>query len=273
MRKNNTITKVLSIIILISIFFQAVGYSYGAEFQIAAKEGDILTYKLTYKDEISYSKFLINKTFENSTSFVVSYNGYIAENLTGFNEVDVAYTNVTVTGDVIENLFGSGNLLNLILPMGTNFSKSEVEFQNYFKELEEDITILFNIGSGGYSINFVFYLRIVLLVKIVELTYYYSTTGVLLLGDYYFKDPTSGQESTGKFEILPEHSTILGADENPYNPANISGLDSNGDNNFDDYKKFQMDKQAVITIVLASLGFFGLASLSWYLIKRKRKLN
>ncbi len=268
MRKNNTRTKVLSIIILILIFIQAVGSSYGAEFQIAAKKDDILMYKLTFGNETSYAKYEINSTIENSTSITIFYNSYSAENLTGFNETDVVYSNSTITGNVSEDLFGSRNLLSLILPEGTNFSTSEGELQNYFDGFEE-ISAEFSIGSGGYSINIAFYLRIVVLVKIVEFTYYYSTTGVLLLGDFLFKDPSSAKETTGKYEILPDYSTILGADENPYNPANISGLDST--HPFADNKTFHIDTKGIITIVSASLGFIGLVWLSVFLIRKKKR--
>ncbi len=273
LRKNHVQATFLSIIFLLSIFSQTIGYSSAAEFQIVAKEDDILVYKLTFDDEVSYAKFEINRTFENSTSIFIGYNAYLAENLTEFNETDVVYSNVTLTGNISEDLFGSGSILNLISPMGTNFSNSESEMQEYFNNNEEGVTVDLSIGSYGYSINIAYYIRLVLLVKVVEITYYYSTTGVLLLGDYYFKNPSSSAQSSGKFEILPENSTILGADENPYNPADISVSNSTGDDNFDEYKKFQMDKQAIITIVLTSLGFIGLVSLSVFLIKRKRKIN
>ena len=259
--------------ILLSLFSQTIGYSCGAEFQIAAKEGDILMYKLTFGNETSYSKYEINKTVENSTSFVVFYNNYFAENLTGFNEIDVAYTNSTITGNISEDLFGMERMLTLILPMDTNFSASESELQQYFYDMSENISVDFSVGVFGYSINIAFYMRIVVLIKVVEFTYYYSTTGVLLLGDFYFNNPTSSAESNGYFEILPEYSTISGADENPYNPANIPVSNSTNDENFNEYKKFQMDTKAIITIVLGSLGFIGLVSLSVFLIKRKRKLN
>ncbi len=245
----------------------------GAEFQIATKEGDILMYKMTFGNETSYSKYEINKTVENSSSFVVYYNGYFAENLTGFNETDIAYTNSTITGNISEDLFGMEKMFTLILPVDTNFSASRNEFQKYFNDMSEEITVEFSIGAYGYSVNIAFYMRVVVLIKVVEFTYYFSTTGVLLLGDFYFKDPTSTSESTGKFEILPEYSTISGADENPFNPANISVSNSTSDEGFDDYKKFQMDTKAIITIVLGSLGFLGLAALLTSLIRRNRKLN
>ncbi len=270
LRKNHARTEILCIIIFISICYQIVGYSLGAEFEIAAKEGDILMYKMTFGNETSYSKYEINKTVELSDSFTIYYNGYFADNLTGLNETDVGYTNSTITGKISEDLFGSRNLLTLILPMGTNFSDSEIELQNYFDDIE-DITVVFTVGPSGYSINIAFYIWVVVLVKVVEFTYYYSTTGVLLLGDFEFKDPTSSEESTGKYEILPEHSTILGADENPYNPANIPGLDSTGEDQFPDKKAIQLDAKGIITIVLGSLGFIGLVWLSVYLIKRRRK--
>ncbi|MHA1902241.1 MAG: hypothetical protein ACTSWX_16530 [Promethearchaeota archaeon] len=249
-----------------------IGSSHAAGFQIAAKEDDVLMYKMTFDGETSYAKFTINQTIENSTAIVIFYNGYFAENLTGFNETDVGYSNSTLTGNVSHDLLESGSILNLILPMGTNFSKSITDLQDFFNQYE-DITAVFSVGSYGYSINIAFYVRLVLLVKVMELTYYYSTTGVLLLEDYYFKNPNSKDESSGIFEILPEYSTVIGADENPYDPANISGSNSSDDGQFSDYKKFQMDKKGIITIVLLCLAFFGLASLLWFLIKRKRKLQ
>ena len=271
LKKNNAQVTGLSILILLSIFSQTIGYSYGAEFQISAKEGDVLTYKLTFNDQVSYAKFEINNTYENSTSILISYNTYFAENLTGINETEVSYANITLAGSLSEDLLGSSALLNLILPMGTNFSKSESEIQQYFTNNEENVTVEYSIGSYGYSINYVYYLRFVVLIKAMELTFYYSTTGVLLKGEFFMKDPNTTAESSGEFEILPEHSTILGADENPYNPANISVSDSTDDETFDDYKKFQLDSKGIITIVLGSLAFIGITALIVSLIKRNRK--
>ncbi len=272
LKKSQGRATVLCILIIISIFCQTVGNSFGAGFQIAANEGDILMYKMTFGNETTYTKYEINKTVENSNSFIIYYNGYVAEDLTEFNEtdIDVAYSNATLTGDISEDLFASERILTLILPIGTNFTDSESELQDYFYEMEEDITIVFSIGPSGYSLNIAFYIRIIILVKIVEITFYYSTTGVLLQEDFYFKDPTSTTEANGKIEIIPEYSTILGADENPYNPANVPGLDSTGDDQFDDLKKIQFDTKGIIYIILASLGFSGLVVLSVYLIKRRR---
>ena len=271
LRKNNSRAIDLCIVISLCIFSQTIGYSLGADFQIIAEENDILMYKLTFDDEVSYAKFNVNKTYENSTSILISYNAYFAENLTGFNETDVLYTNTTLTGNAAENILGSGSIFNLILPIGTNFSNSESDMQEYFTENEEDIMAEYTIGVWGYSINIAYYVRFVVLIKVVEITYYYSTTGVLLLGDYYFKNPTSTDTSSGYFEILPENSTVSGADENPYNPANISVSESTDDETFDKYKKFKLDTKGIITIVLGSLAFIGLAVLSVYLIKRNRK--
>ena len=271
LRKNSARSTVLIIIFIISIFSQTIGYSYGAEFEIAAEEGDILMYKMTFGNQISYAKYEINKTIEDSNSFTIFYNGYFAENLTGFNETDVGYMNRTITGNITEDLFGSGSILTLILPYETNFSNSESEFQNFFDENEE-IMVKFSIGPSGYSINIAYYLRYMFLTKVMECTYYYSTSGVLLLGEYYFKNPSESTESFGKVEIIPEYSTILGTDENPYNPANIAGLDSTGDDQFDDYKKIQMDIQGIIWIVLMGLIFFGSITFLTTLMRRKRKL-
>ncbi len=271
MKKNNARVTGLSILILLTIFSQSLGYSYGAEFQISAKVGDVLTYKLTFNDQVSYAKFEINNTYENSTSILISYNTNFAENLTGINETEVSYANITIAGSLSEDLLGSSALLNLILPMGTNFSKSESEIQQYFINNEENVTIEYSIGSYGYSINYVYYLRFVVLIKAMDLTFYYSTTGVLLKGDFYMKDPNSNAESSGEFEILPEYSTILGADENPYNPANISDSDSTNDEDFDEYKKYMLDNKAIVTVVLLLLGFGGLATFSVFYMRRKRK--
>ena len=273
LKKSNSRAIVLCFILLISIFSQTIGYSYGAGFQITAKEDDVLMYKLTSNNDVSYVKFKINRTYENSTTIFIGYNAYFAENLTGFNETDVSYSNATLTGNISQDLFESGSILNLILPMGTNFSNSESELHEYFDNNEEGLTVELSIGAYGYSINIAFYVRLVLLVKMVEITYYYSTTGVLLQGDFYYKSSTSSTESNGKFEIIPEYSTISGADENPFNPADVPVSNSTSDEDFDDYKKFQMDTKSIITIVLGSLGFIGLASLSVFLIRRKRKLN
>ncbi len=272
LRKNGAGSTVLVIIIIISIFSQTIGYSYGAGFEIAAEEGDILTYKFTSGSEIGYAKYEINKTINCSNSFNIYYNGYFAENLTGFNETEVGYTNSTITGNITEDLFGSGSILTLILPIGTNFSDLESVIQNYF-DTNENITVKFSIGPSGYSINIVYYLRFFVLIKVMEFTYYYSTTGVLLLGDYYLKDPSSSTESSGQFEIIPEYSTILGTDENPYNPANIAGLDSTGDDQFDDYKKTLMDGQGIIWIVLFGLVFVGSVAFLVNRIKKRRSLD
>jgi len=210
LRKNHVQATFLSIIFLLSIFSQTIGYSSVAEFQIAAKEDDILVYKLTFDDEVSYAKFEINRTFENSTSIFIGYNAYFAENLTGFNETDVSYSNVTLTGNMSEDLFGSGSILNLILPMGTNFSNSESEMQEYFNNNEEDVTVDLSIGSYGYSINIAYYIRLVLLVKVVEITYYYSTTGVLLLGDYYFKTQVQVHNQAENLKSFLKNQQFLG---------------------------------------------------------------
>jgi len=271
LKKTNARATGLCILILLSIFSQTIGYSYGAEFQISAKVGDVLTYKLTFNDQVNYAKFEINNTYENSTSILISYITYFAENLTGINETEAIYSNITLTGRLSEDLLGSPAILNLILPMGINFSNSESEIQEYFTNDEENITVDYSIGSYGYSINYVYYLRFVVLIKAMEMTFYYSTTGVLLKGDFYIKDPKSIAESSGKFEILPEYSTILGADENPYNPANISDSDSTNDDGFDEYKKYNLDNKAIVTVVLLLLGFGGLSALSLYIIRRKRK--
>lgn len=271
LRKNGARSTVLIIIFIISIFSQTIGYSYGAGFEIAAEEGDILMYKMTFGNQISYAKYEINKTIEDSNSFTILYNGYFAENLTGFNETDVGYMNRTITGNITEDLLGAGSILTLILPNETNFSNLESEFQNYF-DGKEDVTVKFSIGPSGYSINIAYYVRYIFLTKVMEFTYYYSTSGVLLLGEYYFSNPSASTESFGKAEIIPEYSTILGTDENPYNPANIAGLDSTGDDQFDDYKNIQMDIQGIIWIVLMGLIFFGSVTFLTTLIRRKRKL-
>jgi hypothetical protein len=253
------------------MFSQTIGYSYGAEFQVTAKENDVLMYKLTFNDQVSYAKFEINNTIENSASIQINYNTYFAENLTGINETDAEHANITLTGSLSEDLLGSNSILNLILPTGTNFSKSESEIQEYFMNNEENVTVDYSFGSYGYSINFVYYLRFIILIKVMEMTYYYSTTGVLLLGDFYLKDPSSSSESSGTFEILPEYSTVLGADENPYNPANISDSNSADYEYFDDYTKFQLDNKAIITIVLLLIGFGGLTTVLVIFIRKKRK--
>jgi len=271
LKKTNARATGLCILILLSIFSQTIGYSYGAEFQISAKEGDVLTYKFTFNDQVSYAKFEINNTYENSTSILISYNTYFATNLTGINESEASYTNITIAGSLSEDLLGSPALLNLILPMGTNFSKSESEIQEYFTNNEENITVEYSIGAYGYSINYVYYLRFVVLIKAMEMTFYYSTTGVLLKGDFYIKDSKSMAESSGEFEILPEYSTILGADENPYNPANVPDSDSTNDEVFDEYKKYKLDNKAIITVVLLLIGFGGLTTFSVFYMRRKRK--
>ena len=66
-----------------------------------------------------------------------------------------------------------------------NFSNSESELQEYFIENEEDVTAEYTIGSGGYSINLAYYVRLVILIKVVEITYYYSTTGVLYCPNHH----------------------------------------------------------------------------------------
>lgn len=271
LKKNNARAIVLCILILLSMFSQTIGYSYGAEFQVTAKENDVLMYKLTFNDQVSYAKFEINNTIENSASIQINYNTYFAENLTGINETDAEHANITLTGSLSEDLLGSNSILNLILPTGTNFSKSESEIQEYFMNNEENVTVDYSFGSYGYSINFVYYLRFIILIKVMEMTYYYSTTGVLLLGDFYLKDPSSSSESSGTFEILPEYSTVLGADENPYNPANISDSNSADYEYFDDYTKFQLDNKAIITIVLLLIGFGGLTTVLVIFIRKKRK--
>ena len=272
LRKNGARSTVLVIMIILSIFSQTIGYSYGAEFEIAATEGDILMYKMTSGNETSYAKYEINKTIEDSNSFIIYYNGYFADNLTGFNETAVGYINTTLTGNITQDLFGAGSILTLILPTGTSFSNIESEIQNYFDE-NEDVTVKFSIGPSGYSINIAYYLRFVFLIKVIEFTYYYSTTGVLLLGDYYLKNPSTSTESYGQFEIIPEYSTVPGADENPYNPANIAGLDSTGDDQFDDYKKTVVDGKGIIWIVLIVLVFGGSAVFLASRLKKRRNLN
>jgi len=272
LRKKGAQSTVLGIIIIISIFSQTIGYSYGAEFEIVAEEGDILMYKMTSGNETIYAKYEINQTIEDSNSFIIYYNGYFAEDLTGFNETADGYTNTTITGNITQDLFESNSILTLILPNGTNFSNLESEFQNYFDE-DEDITVKFSIGPSGYSINIVYYLRFVFLIKVVEFTYYYSTTGVLLLADYYLNNPSEGTATFGQVEIIPEYSTILGTDENPYNPANIAGIDSTGDDQFDDYKNTLLDGQGIIWIVLIGLVFIGSLVFLAFLIKKRRNLN
>ena len=116
LKKNNARATILCIIILFSIFSQTIGYSLGAEFQITAKEDDILMYKLTFDNEVSYAKFQINKTYENTSSILISYNAYFAENLTEINETDVVHSNSSLNGNITEDLFESGSILNLILP-------------------------------------------------------------------------------------------------------------------------------------------------------------
>ena len=272
LRKNRAGSTVLVIMIIISIFSQTIGYSYGAGFEIAAEEGDILMYKFTSGSEIGYAKYEINEIINDSNSFDIYYNGYFANNLTGFNETNVGYSNSTITGNITEDLFGSGSILTLILPIGTNFANIESDIQNYF-DANEEVTVKFSIGPSGYSINIVYYLRFFFLIKVMEFTYYYSTTGVLLLGDYYLKDPSTSTESSGQFEIIPEYSTILGTDENPYNPANIAGLDSTGDDQFDDYKKTVVDGVGIIWIVVIVLVFGGSAVFLVSRIKKKRTLD
>jgi len=271
LKKINTRATGLCLLILLSIFSQTLGYSYGAEFQTSAKVGDVLTYKLTFNDQVSYAKFEVNSTYENDTSIQISYNSYFAENLTGINESEASHANITLTGGLSEDLLGSQAILNLFLPIGTNFTNSESEIQEYFNNNEENVTINYLFGSYGYSINYAYYLRFVVLIKVLEMTFYYSTTGVLLKGDFYLKDPGSNRESSGEFEILPEYSTILGADENPYNPANISDSDSTNDDDFNEYTKYKLDNKAIFTVVLLLLGFGGLVVLSLFIIRRRRK--
>ncbi|MHA1562905.1 MAG: hypothetical protein ACTSPA_12360 [Promethearchaeota archaeon] len=151
MRKKGAQSTVLGIIIIISIFSQTIGYSYGAEFEIVAEEGDILMYKMTSGNETIYAKYEINQTIEDSNSFIIYYNGYFAEDLTGFNETADGYTNTTITGNITQDLFESNSILTLILPNGTNFSNLESEFQNYFDE-DEDITVKFSIGNQSRGI-------------------------------------------------------------------------------------------------------------------------
>jgi len=272
LRKKGARSTVLVILIIISIFSQTIGFTHAAEFEIAAVEGDILVYKITSGNETGYAKYEINKTIEDSNSFNIFYNGYFAENLTGFNQTEVGYTNTTITGNITEDLFASGSILTLIIPIGTNFSALESNIQNYF-DANEDITVKFSIGPSGYSINIAYYLRFFVLIKVMEFTYYYSTTGVLLLGDYYLKDPSASTESSGQLEIIPEYSTILGTDENPYNPANIAGLDSTGDDQFDDYKKTLVDAKGIIYIVLIVLVFVGSAVYLATRIKKRKSLD
>ncbi|QEE14428.1 hypothetical protein DSAG12_00241 [Promethearchaeum syntrophicum] len=272
LRKNSARSTVLVILIIIAIFSQTIGYSNAAEFEIAAAEGDILMYKMTSGDQISYAKYEINKTIEDSTAINITYNGFFAANLTGFNETADGYLNTTITGNITQDLFGAGAILTLILPSGTKFSNLESEFQNYFDE-NDDVSVKFTVGPSGYSINLAYYIRFVFLIKVIEFTYYYSTTGVLLLGDYYLKDPSTSTESFGQFEILPEYSTVSGADENPYNPANVAGLDSTGDDQFDEYKKTVVDGQGIIWIVLMVFVFGGSVVYFVFRIKKKRNLD
>ena len=249
-----------------------------ADFHIAASEEDVLIYRINLDGNISYAKFVINGTVENVSAIVIKYNTYFADHITQFNDTDVEYSNSTLTGNITQDLFGSMTVLNMILPVGTNFTASQRDLQDSFEEME-GIEIELTTSTYGYAIKLEFFLRIVLLVKIVEFTYYYSTTGILLLGHTYFKDPRSGDESYGIFEILPDLSTVPGADEDRFHPelSVESGNQSTPGTSDDDNQGVKIDIQGVLTIVLGTGVIGGMITLVILLIKkrkrRKRKIS
>jgi hypothetical protein len=270
-RRIHNQSRILIILLFLSLS-QNISDVAAADFHIAASEEDVLIYRINLDGNISYAKFVINGTVENVSAIVIKYNTYIADSISQFNDTDVEYTNNTLSGNITEDLFGSMTVLNMILPVGTNFTEAQGDLRNSFEEME-GIEIELSTSIYGYAIKLEFFLRIILLVKIVEFTYYYSTTGILLLGHTYFKDPRSGDESYGIFEILPDLSTVSGADEDPLHPdLYVEAENQTTTGTFvDDNQGLKIDVQGVLTIVLGSGAIGGVITAGILLLKKRKK--
>ena len=264
----------LSLLLLSSLVQTLTTLSMAVDFQIAAEEEDTLVYKINLDGNVTYAHFTINRTIDNASTLIICYNALFADQLTEFNESEVEYSNSTLTGNITEDLFGSMTVLNMILPIGINFTASEADLNRTFAEMD-GIEIRLTTDLHGFAIKLEFFLRIIILIKIVEMTYYYSTSGILLLGQTYFRDPRSGDESHGIFEILPDLSTVPGAADDPYNPevnlthSPVANTTTSGifDN---ETQGVQIDLQGVITIVLGVGGIGGIITAVVVLIKKKK---
>lgn len=288
----------LSLICIISSVSAVVPFNANiltSPLSIGLKQGDILMYNVSIQGSPRFQKFVVTNITKNDSALSVDFDNFATNSISDFNETtDVNMTRV-LTGNLTQDLFSEFTFFNLLLLEHTNFSQSDGDIQDLIDDFnrEADLNIKYSIGISGLSISIKIYVRILVLVKILELKAFYSSSRILLRADYWARDLKSLDVFEGNYIILPEYSTADGVDQNPYNPLNVElssgdntslssdtattsndSTDSSTQDHLSEGNEFIWDLKAVLILVgVGTTGILGSGGIILFLRKKKIKAS
>lgn len=247
------------------------------DIQIAGEVGDILVYKFDIANETSYQKYNVTAIQPMETGLNISYNLYMSTLTSNFTTTPQNITTALITGNLSEDLFSDTSFFNLFLPLTANFSDEKEVLDDFVNEANEEqlMKAEYTLGPSGLNCRITLYLYLVVYIKFMEMEFYYSSTRVLLRSRFWVRNPQGSEQFEVILEIMPELSTPIGVNENPFDPLNITGASNStdiGDNPLGDpTQNLIFDTKAIL--ILTGIGIViigGPTSLIIY-IRKKRK--
>jgi hypothetical protein len=249
------------------------------EIKIAGKTGDILTYKWSIEDEEYYEKFNLTELSYKESELFLNLSYMSADSLDQFNETYTNSTSHMLNGTLSNDLFANHTFLSLFLPLHYNFTEQKSEFDGIVAEMNEDdrFNTELSVLPTGLGYKFIFYFKLVVFIKVMEIEAYYSTTRVLLMSRMKFFDPKSNDQGELIRKIVVNCSSFLGVNQNPYNPFVNETSYSNSHSNTD-FEPFgepsgnvKFDWKSIT--ILSSVGVALIAlptGIIWWIKKKKQ---
>lgn len=197
--------------------------------QIGAQVGNVFTYNTTIGNETLFQKYQLTSLEDNTTHLKLLFDVFETSNLLEFNETATNQTQQYLSGKILDDLFSNASFFSIILPLSSNFSRDQAEFESLFTEFEEipEISSQYEIDSSGLSFHISFYYRFIIKILVMSLDVYYSSNRILLKYHMWMRNPSGKEQANLDCNIVPEYSTADTVSENPYDPLNLNGLSNN----------------------------------------------
>ncbi len=194
------------------------------DLDVSIKMGDILVYNMSMGDEISYQKFILTNESTNMTHKKLIFDRFEAESLHTFNATADNQTEYILSGNITEDLFSNETMVNMVLPLRSNFTEQSDQIQGVFDQIPEEVDIRLNFESRNSGLTLVIsaYFRIVVHILIMKMEIYYSSERILLQYNMWMRNFQTDGASEMNITIVPEYSTAKSVNEDPFNPLNIS---------------------------------------------------